>query len=160
MPFTFVRGSAFLEVMHWLINDAGVIRGPAGDGRLAPVARDDLADVIAAILADPEAHDRQTYDVTGPVALSLSEVAAEFTTATGRQITYAVETPEEAWTSRRGYGAPEWQVQAWVGTYLQIAEGALDVVSDTVPRLTGHPATSLTDYLQQHSDDYQRLLAT
>ena len=38
IPFTLVRGSAYLEVIHWLIGPEGVIRGPAGDGRLAPVA--------------------------------------------------------------------------------------------------------------------------
>lgn len=34
-------------------------------------------------------------------------------------------------------------IEAWVSTYLQIAAGELDVVSDTVPRITGHPAQSL-----------------
>jgi NAD(P)H dehydrogenase (quinone) len=53
IPFTFVRGSAYLEVIHWLIGPEGVIRGPAEDGRLAPVARDDMADTAAAILTYP-----------------------------------------------------------------------------------------------------------
>jgi uncharacterized protein YbjT (DUF2867 family) len=35
------------------------------DGRLAPVARDDLAEVAAAVLTVDGAHDGQTYDVTG-----------------------------------------------------------------------------------------------
>lgn len=35
----------------------GVIRGPAGEGRLAPVSRDDLADVATAILTAGGEHD-------------------------------------------------------------------------------------------------------
>lgn len=158
IPFTFVRGSAYLEVIHWLIGPEGEIRGPAGDGRLAPVARDDMADTAAAILTSPAAHDGQTYDVTGPQAVSLREAAAEFTRASGRQVTYVEETPEQPRASRRTYGAPDWQVEAWVSTYLQIANGELDVVSDTVPRLTGHPALSLPDYLARHPEDDERLL--
>jgi NAD(P)H dehydrogenase (quinone) len=48
--------------------------------------------------------------------------------------------------------------RAWVTTYLEIANGELDVVSDTVPRLTGYPATSLSGYLAAHPESYQHLL--
>jgi uncharacterized protein YbjT (DUF2867 family) len=159
LPFVFVRGSAFLEVVHWLIGADRVIRGPAGQGRLAPIARDDLADTIAAILAADGEHDGRRYDVTGPQALSLHDIAAEFTRASGRPISYVEETPEQAWASRRTYGAPDWQVAAWVGTYLMLASGDMDIVSDTVPKLTGHPAQSLPDYLTHHPEDHQRFLA-
>jgi hypothetical protein len=33
----------------------------------------------------------------------------------------------------------------------------LDVVSDTVPRLTGHPAQSLTEYLAAHPECYAHI---
>lgn len=157
LPFVFVRGSAFLDVVHWLIGADGVIRGPAGQGRLAPVSKDDLADTVAAILAAPEDHDGRTYDVTGPQTLSLHDIAAEFTRASGRRVTYVEETPEQAWASRRRYDAPDWQVAAWVGTYLMLAAGDMDLATDTVPRLTGHPAQSLPDYLAAHPEDYDRL---
>jgi hypothetical protein len=85
-------------------------------------------------------------------------VAAEFTRASGRQVTYVAETQEQAWASRRAYGAPDWQVEAWVSTYLQIAIGEMDVVTDAVPRLTGHQALSLPDYLARHPEDYEHPL--
>ncbi|MDQ4143265.1 MAG: NAD(P)H-binding protein [Actinomycetota bacterium] len=157
LAFTFLRGSAYLEVLRWIIGADGVIRGPAGDGRLAP-ARDDMADTVAAILASNGAHDGQTYDVTGPERVSLQQVADEFTLATGRRISYVNETLEEAWKSRRAYGASDWQVEAWVSTYLQIAAGELDVVSDTVPRITGHSALSLREFLKTHPESYEHLL--
>ena len=53
-----------------------MIRGPAGDGRFAPVARDDIADVAVAVLLG-EGHERATYDVTGDVLKTMAEWAAE-----------------------------------------------------------------------------------
>ncbi len=158
VAFTFLRGSAYLEVLRWIIGADGVIRGPAGDGRLAPLGRDDMADTVAAVLASDGAHDGAMYDVTGPERVSLQQVADEFTRATGRRIAYVNESLEEAWESRRAYGAPGWQVEAWVSTYLQIAAGELDVVSDTVPRITGHPALSLREFLTIHPESYEHLL--
>ena len=51
--------------------------------------------------------------------------------------------PDATFPLARDHGAPDWQVEAWVSTYLPIGAGELDVVSDTVPGLTGHPALSL-----------------
>ena len=158
VAFTFLRGSAYMEVLRYIIGPDGVIRGPGGDGRVAPVARDDMADTVAAVLASDGAHDGETYDVTGPESLSLEQVADAFGSVTGRPITYVNETVEEAWASRRTYGAADWQIEAWVSTYLQIAAGELDVVSDTVPRITGHPAQSLQEFLAGHPESYEHLI--
>ena len=54
---------------------------------------------------------------------------------------------EEAYASRAHYGAPAWEVDGWVSTYTAIAAGEMAGVSDVVPRLTGHPATSLAELL-------------
>jgi uncharacterized protein YbjT (DUF2867 family) len=107
------------------------------------VAQDDIADVAAAVLRDPTAHGGATYDLTGPQALTLAEVAEIVTEVTGRQTRYEPETLEEAYASRASYGAPDWQVDAWVSTYTAIAAGELAGVSDAVAGVAGHPATSL-----------------
>jgi NAD(P)H dehydrogenase (quinone) len=125
-----------------------VIRGPADAGRVAAVAQDDIADVAAAILQKPAAHRGATYDLTGPEALTLGEVAAIITEVTGRTVAFHDETLDEAYASRAIYGAPVWQVDAWVSTYTAIAAGELDGVTDDVQRLSGHPATSLASLLR------------
>ena len=56
---------------------------------------------------------------------------------------------EEAYASRAHYGAPGWEVDAWVSTYTAIALGELDVVSDSVQSLTGRPPLSLTELLHR-----------
>ena len=88
-----------------------------------------------------------TYTLTGPEALTLTEAAERLTAARGRPFRFHNETLEEAYASRAGYSAPDWQVEAWVTTYTAIAAGQLDVVTDHVERLTGRRPTSLAEHL-------------
>jgi NAD(P)H dehydrogenase (quinone) len=145
---TFLRDSLYADFFPLMTGADGVIRGPAGDGRVAAVAQDDIADAAVAVLRNPAAHAGATYDLTGPEALTLTEVAATITEVTGRPVRYEPETPEEAYASRLSYGAPDWQVDAWVSTYTAIAAGELATVSSAVPDLAGHPARSLADVLR------------
>ena len=76
-----------------------------------------------AVLLSPEEHAGQTYDLTGPEELSLAEAAAIVTEVTGQPTHYVEETPEEAFASPASYGAPDWELQGWVTSYLAIAAG-------------------------------------
>jgi uncharacterized protein YbjT (DUF2867 family) len=143
---TFLRDSIYLDMLPVFAGADGVIRGPAGDGRVAAVAHDDIADVAAAVLLG-SGHDGRTYDVTGPRAITLAEAAEEIGRAAGRPVTYHAETLEEAYASRSGYGAPDWEVAGWVTSYAAIATGELDVVTDTVAALAGHPPMGLAEFL-------------
>ena len=93
--------------------------------------------------------------MTGPDLLSFDDIAGAFARASGRRITYVDETLEEARASRRAYDTADWQVDAWITTYLQIARGELEVVADAGPRLTGHEALSLDESLLAHPDHYE-----
>src|ERR671910_920101 len=156
---TFLRDNLYIDFLPRLAGPDGVIRGPAGDGRLAAVARDDIADVAVAVLLDEGGrHDGRTYDMTGPEALSLDEVAEELSRASGRTITYQAETLEEAYASRASYGAPDWEVAGWVTTYVAIANGDLEEVSDDVAAVAGHPPISLAEFLRGNPDSYRRLV--
>jgi NAD(P)H dehydrogenase (quinone) len=146
---TFLRDNIYIDFFPLMTGDDGVIRGPAAGGRTAAVAQDDIADVAAAVLRHPEEHDGACYELTGPEALTLAEVAAKLSRATGREIRYRPESIEEAYASRARYGAPDWQVDAWVSTYTAIASGELASVGDAVERVTGHPPMSLDDFLRR-----------
>jgi uncharacterized protein YbjT (DUF2867 family) len=137
----------------------GVIRGPGGTGRAAVVARDDIADAAVAVLlaGDPARHDGRRYDMTGPEALTLAEVAGELSRVAGRPITYQEETIEEAYASRASYGAPDWEVDGWVSTYTAIANGDLEQVSGDLEALAGHPPMRLAQFLRDNPDSYRHL---
>jgi len=147
LQFTFIRDNLYADFLPSMVGEDGVIRGPAGHGRVAAVAQDDIAEVAAAVLTAAAPHAGATYDLTGPEALALDEVAAAISAATGHPVSYVPEQVEEAYASRAGFGAPGWQVEAWVSTYTAIAAGEMDVVSNAIPTITGHPATSLADLL-------------
>jgi uncharacterized protein YbjT (DUF2867 family) len=147
IDFTFSRQSIYLDFVPGMVGPDRVIRGPAGNGRFAPVLRDDVADAIVAMLTEG-GHAGATYELTGPQALTMAEVAAALARATGEEIAYTEETLDEARASRAPSGAPEWEIEGWVTTYLAIATGELDVVTDHVRRLTGHEPTSVADYLE------------
>lgn len=148
LPFTFLRDNLYADFMPHLVGEEGVIRGPGGQGRAAVVAQDDIAEAAAAVLARAPEHAGATYDLTGPHALTFEEIAAVLAHTSGRSVDYHAETVEEAYASRAHYGAPQWQLDAWVSTYTAVAAGELAGVSDAVERLTGHPATDLTAVLR------------
>jgi NAD(P)H dehydrogenase (quinone) len=149
MSPTFLRDSFYAEVWPDFADADGVLRGPAGEGRVAVVSRRDVAEVAARVLADraeaPGRHAGVTYELTGPQALTLPEIADVLTRVTGRPHRFEDETVEQARASRASYGAPEWQLQAWISTYTAIRDGEVAAVSDDVPRLLGRPATSFAD---------------
>ncbi|MGN9914298.1 SDR family oxidoreductase [Phytohabitans sp. LJ34] len=144
---TILRDNLYIDFFPLMVGDDGVLRGPAGEGRVAAVTQDDIADVAVAVLREPEKHANARYDLTGPAALTMREVASTITEVTGRQVSYQDESLNEAYASRAAYGAPAWQVDAWVSTYTAIAAGELDGVTEAVATVAGHPATSLADHL-------------
>lgn len=149
MAHTFLRDNFYLDVLPLFAGDEGVLRGPAGNGRVAAVARTDVASAAVVVLEDPNAHVGRTWDLTGPDALSLSEAAAIITRATGRQTRYEEETVEEAYASRASYGVPDWQLDAWVSTYTAIASGRLERTTTAVQDLTGSAPLNLEALLRR-----------
>ena len=159
LDFAFLRGNVYMDVLPWIVGTDGFIRGPAGDGRFAAVARDDVADVAVSVLRG-EDHSGVTYDVSGPERLTLHQVAGLFSRATGRGITYHAETIEEAYEARSRYGAPDWEVEGWVTSLAGVASGEMDVVSGTVGELTGHPPMGLAEFLRRYPESYRHLVRT
>lgn len=152
MGSTFLRNSIYMDMLPHIAGPEGTIRAPAADGRVAFVARDDIVDVAAIALLDPS-HEGRTYKLTGPAALNLHEVADLLSRFTGRDINYHAETEKEAYESRAIYSAPAYEVEGWVTSYLAIANGEIEDVSDDVERVSGHPPMSLATFLERQLPD-------
>jgi hypothetical protein len=80
------------------------------------------------------------------------EIADVLSDHLGRAVGYIPESIEEAYASRAVYGAPRWQVDAWVSTYTAIAAGELAGISEDIPEVTGQQARSLEAVLAASSD--------
>jgi NAD(P)H dehydrogenase (quinone) len=159
LAFTFLRDSLYQDYLPFMTGADGVIRGPAGDGRLSAVARNDVAEVVAQVLrsAGDGEHDGATYDVTGPEAISLTEVAALISAASGRPVTFHNETEDEAYASRAQFNAPAFEVEGWVTSYQSIAVGEMSSVSDDVERVIGRPPRTFAEFLSAHPESYAHL---
>lgn len=149
LRWTIAHMNFYLDVLPQFVLPSGDLAGPAGDGRVAAVARDDVAAAVAEVLA-AEGHDGRTYELTGPEALTLSEVAVTMARQSGRTISYLRETVEEAYASRAHFEATDVEREGWVTTYTAIAAGELAKVSADVEALTGRPPQSLAEWLAAH----------
>lgn len=147
LDYTFLRDNFYLDAFLEFADSNGVIRGPAGSGKAAAVARADVADAATAVLRHPEDHQKTVYELTGREALGFADFAERASAVAGRAFSYVEETLEEAYASRAHYGAPDWQVDAWVSTYTAIANGDLARVTDDVRKLTGHESRVLEDLI-------------
>lgn len=144
---TFLRDNLYIDFLEHLAGEDGIIRGPSGAGHVAAVSRADVARSAVAVLREPSGHIGHTYELTGPEALTLTEVAHILSTALGREIAYHPETVDEAYGSRARFDAPAWQVQSWVSTYEAIGAGQLERVTRDVERLTGRRPLTLAEFL-------------
>jgi uncharacterized protein YbjT (DUF2867 family) len=153
---TFLRDATYADFVPGLAGPDRVIRGPAGDGAFTPVAQDDVAAAASAVLLS-DRYDGDTLDLTGPERLTMTDVAAILTEATGKPVRYEEETVEEAYASRASYGAAPFEVEGWVSTYTAIATGELDVLSPAVRMVTGREPVSLRQLLAARPELVQHL---
>jgi len=154
--YTFLRPTFYLDrAPRWFSNE-GIVQGPAGNGTITWISRDDLADVAVAVLTT-SGHEGASYEITGTQALTLTQAAEEFSRATGIPASYRPETVEEAKASRAKFNPTEWELEAWVSTYVAIATGELSVVSHSVEALTGHAPLTLADFLHKHPESYEHI---
>jgi NAD(P)H dehydrogenase (quinone) len=157
VAWTFLRDSQYLDYVPLLVGEDGVIRGPAGEGRCAWVARDDVAAAAAAVLRDPAAHQGRTYDLTGPEAHTLAWAAEQLSAVCGREITFRNETVQGAYESRFNLDRPDWEIDGWVTSYVAIGTGEMDVVSDAVETLTGRAPVGLPEWLEANPEAWAHL---
>jgi NAD(P)H dehydrogenase (quinone) len=120
----------------------------AADGRAGYVTRADCA--CAAAEALMRAAGRQTLDITGPEALSQSEVAAILSDMTDKDIPYIAVPVESLVRAMIGNGLPEFMAEVFVSFDRAIEQGYLDVVSDDLKTLTGQSGQSVRDFLTTH----------
>ena len=144
LPFTVLRNAFYMDMFLDMFDATGVIRGPAKQGRGAFVSREDCARVATAVLSAPPGG---IYDVTGPQALSLTDVARSLSVIAGRNLHYEDESIKAGREWRTKLGEPAWQVELSLGWHEAIAAGELERTSDAVLRFTGKRPLDMENYL-------------
>ncbi len=107
VPTVHLRPTFFAEWLLYLapmIRQGKILAPFTTTGRHAPVAAEDQARVIAAILENPAAHAGKTYPLFGPVEHTLPEIAAIVSRVIGKEVTYQqvpIERYAEIFTPKR-----------------------------------------------------------
>ncbi|GAB3802210.1 NAD(P)H-binding protein [Micromonospora zhanjiangensis] len=143
MDWTILRNGLYAELLARLAapSEDGRITAPLGEGRLAAVARADLADAAARVVVDAGAHAGQVYELVGEQAVGGADLAR----AHGPHIAYEPETLARVRSRLAATGIEPFQVPMLVGTYSAIAAGFMSHTGgdlrqllDRAPRPT-HP---------------------
>lgn len=145
---TVLRAGFYTSTPAALADEEFVVSGPASTGRAAFVTHEDITDVITAVALDEgprSEHDGAILEITGPEALTLDEAVTRIAAATGRPYRFETETLEEAFARRWQRGITGEQIETWISWFQAIEKGEVSVVTDVVPRLTGSPATPISD---------------
>jgi uncharacterized protein YbjT (DUF2867 family) len=150
---TVLRDSFYFDILPMTFDADGVLRGPGGEGRVAWVAREDVAQVVAHTLVNLGPAGR-VLDVTGPESLTLAESVARLSDVTGRSLRYEDESLQAGRERRERLGGPAWEVETSLGSFAAIAAGALAGLSDTVARLTGRAPLGLEAYFATHAPQF------
>jgi uncharacterized protein YbjT (DUF2867 family) len=159
LPVVHVRATVFLQhffFAQWAAESIardGTIRLPFGNARTSPVDTQDVAELIAEVLADPHSHIGKTYELTGPRSEDMDAVAAEYSAALGRTVRY-VDTPLEEWLGQelRARELPE-HVSEHLLTMAKLhAANRYDRLTHDVEAVTGRPATSVREFVAKHPE--------
>jgi NAD(P)H dehydrogenase (quinone) len=123
-----------------------------GDGRIVPIARRDCAEV-AAIVLTTDGHVGKTYEITGPEALSASDLAELYGELSGQPVKVVQLSDAMLAEILAGLGTPIPNVVSVTAFGRAVRLGYFDVVDGAFERLTGRAPTPLRDVLVAHRAD-------
>jgi len=156
LPVVHVRPTVLLEGFFLILTPESVretnhIRLPFGQGKTSPVAVEDVARVIAALLANPQPHIGKIYHLTGPQSENMDFYAQEYSKALGRTIAYQ-DIPVEAWRE----GLLQHGLSAHVVNHLAAMAdlhraGRYDRMTDDVFALTGLKPLSMQEFVRNNA---------
>lgn len=125
---------------------------PAGGGRVAFIDTRDLAAVAADALLNPAPHARRAYTLTGPAALSFTDVAAFLATELGRPIRYEPVGIVGYVRHLLGQGLPLTQALVQAVLHVGLRFGQAGTVDPTLARLLAGPPRTMAAYVHDRRE--------
>lgn len=152
MQWTILRNGMYFDpVVNWVpeLKAMGRLPYPVRSGRVAYVARDDLARATAGAMVSPVAVG-EVYELTGPEALTMEALARAIEQAVGTPISFDPVSDEEyADICRRGSeSVPEYLIDMLTTIYHAVDNGEFETVTDHVEKLSGTPPRTVAEVLQ------------
>jgi uncharacterized protein YbjT (DUF2867 family) len=159
LPVVHVRPTVFLEGLFLTIiadsvRESNQIRLPFGEGKTSPVAAEDVARVVAALLANPQPHIGKIYHLTGPQSENMHFYAQEYSKALGRTITYQ-DIPVEPWRDALLKQGLQAHLVNHLATMADLHRaGRYDRLSDDVLRLTEQGPLTVQEFVRKNAAEF------
>jgi uncharacterized protein YbjT (DUF2867 family) len=153
MAYTFLRPNLFMQGLlsfRSTIATQHAFYAAAGDARVSVVDVRDVADAAVAALTE-SGREGQRYELTGPEALTHSEMAEHLSAALGRHVTFTDIPLEAMRDALLGVGFPVWQADGLVEEYTLYRRGEAAVVDSGVLDATGHAPRDFTDFARDYA---------
>ncbi len=124
------------------------LAGSAGDGRVQTATRRDYAEAAAVVLTT-DGHAGKAYELAGDEGVTMTELAALISEATGREVSYA-DLPVDGYAEvLAGAGLPEPLNGIIADSSAAIARGELVTDSGDLARLIGRPTTPVAQTVRE-----------
>ena len=150
MAFTNLRPNLYMQALLLfkpLIAEKGIITAPVGDARVSIVDVRDIAAVAVASLTQ-NGHEGKSYDITGPEALTHSEIAAQLSEGIGKQVRFADISGDAMLQALLSFHMPEWQAEGLVEDYEHYSRGEASAISADVESVTAKPPHSFHEFVR------------
>lgn len=143
----------FTEGQHAVtISEQNLMISAAGQGKVGFVAAEDIAEVAVRALIDEAAHNTE-HTITGPDSLSYDDVSRLISEITGREIRHQSISDDELTRSWLAAGISKDYAEIMSGLDRNIREeGAEDLTTDTVMRVTGKAPVSFREFAMKHAE--------
>ncbi|MCC9167716.1 SDR family oxidoreductase [Pontibacter harenae] len=146
ISYTILRNGWYTENYTGSIPGAlagGAFIGSAGEGKISSATRADYAEAAIVALTG-EGHHGKVYELAGDEAYTLSDLAAEISKQTGKDIPYKNLSKADYAAALTSFGLPEGLALAIAGWDVSVSEGALFDDSRQLSTLIGRPTTPLS----------------
>ncbi|MBJ3593066.1 SDR family oxidoreductase [Salmonella enterica subsp. enterica serovar Saintpaul] len=147
IPYVLLRNGWYTE--NYLASapaalEHGVFIGAAGTGKIASATRADYAAAAARVISE-EGHAGKIYELAGDEGWTLSQLAAELTKQSGKEVVYQNLSEADFAAALKGFGLPDGLADMLADSDIGASKGGLFDDSQTLSKLIGRPTTSLAD---------------
>ncbi|QDU36839.1 Quinone oxidoreductase 2 [Maioricimonas rarisocia] len=155
LDWTISRDGMYLDpVADWVpeLIRMGRLPYPVQKGRVAYVCRDDLARALAAACLKEEC-SQKVYNLTGPEALSMPELAATISRVVGQEVPFDLVSEEEFVRICQAENEPEEMIAVLTSMYRAVDNGEFANVTSDIEDLTGRPPETVESYLRRRWEE-------
>ena len=153
MAFTHLRAGEFMPSYFRqvpMILAKGALFLPMENQRIASIDIGDLAEIAALVLTNP-GHEGKIYPLTGPEALTMTEVAERLSAATGKTIKYINVPPEDVKKAQLAAGVPPYIADALAELFAERRKGKESQVWPIAQTLLGRRPTSFAEFAARNA---------